>query len=79
MTNQPRQFKHSDVVRAFKAAEAAGVSNPMVQIRCRDGTEISIGGKPDETAAAIPKQASMPAPIKSKKEIVRTAPLEKRR
>ena len=55
MANRPHPFRHRDVVRAFKAASAAGVSNPTVQIRCRDGTEITVaGGKPDEPPAAIP-------------------------
>lgn len=76
MTNQPRQFKHADVVRAFKAAEAAGVSNPTVQIRCRDGTEITVGGKPDEPALAIGKQVKA-APIKPK--TFRPTVTEKRR
>jgi hypothetical protein len=58
VTNQPHQFKHRDIVRAFRAAEAAGVPNPTVQIRCRDGTEITVGGKPGE-AAAIPKKAKL--------------------
>jgi hypothetical protein len=65
VTNQPHQFKHRDIVRAFRAAEAAGVPNPTVQIRCRDGTEITVGGKPDGTAA-IPKQAKA-APVPKEK------------
>jgi hypothetical protein len=64
--NQPHQFKHRDVVRAFRAAEAAGVQNPTVQVQLPNGTTIVIGGaggKPDAAASAISKvrQPSMKA------------------
>ena len=55
MVNRPHQFKHRDVVRAFKAAAAAGVSNPSVQVRCPNGTVITIDSKPDAAAAATTK------------------------
>ena len=57
----PRQFKHSDVVRAYRAAEAVGVSNPTIHIRCPNGSVITIDGKPD-AAVAVPKHPSKPPP-----------------
>ena len=53
--NQPHQFKHRDIVRAFKAAEAAGVRNPSVQVQCPNGYVITIDGKLDTAAAVMPK------------------------
>jgi hypothetical protein len=53
MANQPQPFKHHHIVKAFRAAEAAGVRNPMVSIRLPGGATIAIGSKPDE--AVIPK------------------------
>jgi hypothetical protein len=63
MANQPHQFKHRDVVRAFRAAEAAGVPNPTVQVQLPNGTTIVIGGagaKPD-AAASTRNKAATPA------------------
>ena len=54
MTNQPHQFKHRDIVRAVRAAEAAGMRDPTVRICLPNGTELVGSGKPDEVAAAIP-------------------------
>ncbi len=68
MTNLPNQFKHRDIVRAFRAASAAGVTNPSVKVHCPNGTCITIDSKPDETVAAIPKPAKA-APIKSKRDL----------
>ena len=50
MAAKPRSPVHKpDVVRAFKAAEAAGVRNPRVEIICPNGTVIAISsGKPAE-------------------------------
>ena len=63
MTNQPRQFKHSDVVRAFKAAEAAGVRNATVRVHCPNGSIIHIGsGEQDETAATTPAATKVNKP-----------------
>jgi hypothetical protein len=44
MVTRPLNFKHSDVRRAFRAAEAAGVRNPTVRVVCKDGTELHIAG-----------------------------------
>jgi propanediol dehydratase large subunit len=62
MANQPNQFKHRDIVRAFKAAEAAGVPNPSVQVHCPNGTVITIDSKPEAAAAVIPKPGKVRQP-----------------
>ena len=54
MVTRAHGFRHSDVRRAFRAAEAAGVPNPTVRVVCKDGTELHIaaggaGGKKDAT------------------------------
>jgi hypothetical protein len=68
MVGRPHQFKHRDVVRAFRAASAAGVPNPSVHVRCPNGTVITIDSKPDAAASAIPKpgkaQPSRSRPVK---------------
>jgi len=56
MANQSQPFKHHHIVRAFRAAEAAGVANPTVEVRPPTGATITIGGKPDKVARAIPKR-----------------------
>jgi hypothetical protein len=66
MANQPHQFKHRDVVRAFKAAAAAGVRDPQVEIQFRNGTTIVIGprdagAKPDATAISKASKPRLPA------------------
>ena len=53
MANKPSQFRLRDVTRAFKAAAAAGVSDPSVQVRCPNGTIITIGGKSDLAASVV--------------------------
>jgi hypothetical protein len=59
MAGRPSQFRLHDVKRAFAAAKAAGVSSPRVEVRCPNGSVITIDGKPDETvAAAKPGKAS---------------------
>jgi hypothetical protein len=61
MSNQPHQFKHRDVVRAFRAAEAAGVLNPRVEVRLPSGTVLVIGGaKPDATAPTLAEPRTPP-------------------
>jgi hypothetical protein len=52
MVNRPRDFRHHDVVRAFKAARAAGVDNPSLRIRTPTGTEYFFGG---EVKADVPR------------------------
>ena len=44
VANQPQQFKHHQIVRAFRAAEAAGVRNPSVEVHMPNGTTLVIGG-----------------------------------
>jgi hypothetical protein len=44
MVNRPRDFRHHDVVRALRAARAAGVENPSVRIRVPSGTEYYVSG-----------------------------------
>ena len=64
MANQPQQFKHHHIVRAFKAAEAAGVRNPTVSVRLPNGTTIDIGSKPPAMARpgkAQPASSRKPA------------------
>jgi hypothetical protein len=69
VANQPHQFKHRDVVRAFKAASAAGVSNPSVQVRCPNGTVITIDSKPDAVTAVIPKPGKAPSSRSSRTSV----------
>jgi hypothetical protein len=63
MANRPNQFKHRDIVRAFRAAEAAGVPNPSVRFQCPNGTTITIdSNKPDKVAAVLSKPAKVRQP-----------------
>jgi hypothetical protein len=61
MVTRAHNFRHSDIKRAFRAAEAAGVKNPTIRVVCRNGTELhiggSVGGEP-EVASSKPKRAS---------------------
>jgi hypothetical protein len=63
MVNRAQPFKHSHIVRAFRAAEAAGVKNPSVAVHLPNGTTIDINGKPDATSGT--KRASPPMPVKA--------------
>jgi hypothetical protein len=45
---RPHNFRHADVRRAFRAAEAAGVKNPSVRVVLPSGTEFHIGGEVPE-------------------------------
>src|SRR5262249_31623526 len=56
MVNRPRDFRHHDVVRAFRAARAAGVENPSVRIRVPSGTEYYVSGG----AVEAPQKKSTP-------------------
>src|SRR5262249_22611621 len=38
-------FRHHDIVRAFKAARAAGIDSPSLRIRTPGGTEYHFGGE----------------------------------
>src|SRR5262249_49319504 len=61
--NRPRDFRHHDVVRAFRAARAAGVENPSVRIRTPTGTEYFFGG---EVKADVPKiRGKLTIPVRS--------------
>jgi hypothetical protein len=48
MVNQPHVFKHRDVVRAVKAAKAAGIDASQVKIDPNTG-EITVGPAPGAT------------------------------
>ena len=64
VTNQPHQFKHRDVVRAVRAASAAGVQASEVKVVLPSGASIVISGsKPDQAAA--PKQGKVPPTSRS--------------
>ena len=67
MANRPNQFKHRDIVRAFKAAEAAGVPNPSVQVHCANGATITIDSKPDKVAAVLSKPGKARQPASQKR------------
>jgi|SRR5215831_6107576 len=58
MVNRPRDFRHHDVVRAIRAARAAGI-DPSVRIRTPTGTEYFFGG---EVGASKPKRVPDPGP-----------------
>jgi hypothetical protein len=64
MANQPHQFKHRDVVRAFRAAEAAGVSNPTVQVQLPNGTTLVIGGAGETDETLKPTKAPARKPVR---------------
>jgi hypothetical protein len=63
MTNQPQRFRHHDVVKAFRAATAAGVANPTVRVSLPNGTTLDIGGGPGK----LPRDMAPPKPAKSAK------------
>lgn len=44
MVNRPRDFRHHDVVRALRAATAAGIANPSFTVRLPGGKEYVVGG-----------------------------------
>lgn len=50
MVGRPQSVQYRTIIRAFKAAEAAGVRNPTVRIEGRDGTVLTISGKVEEKA-----------------------------
>jgi len=53
MVNRPRDFRHHDVVRAIRAARAAGIASPSVRIRTPGGTEYYVSG--GEVVAPVKK------------------------
>jgi hypothetical protein len=60
MVNRAQPFRHHDVKRAFRAAVAAGVSNPSVEVRLPTGTTIVIGsgGKPGASVSTTPAKTN---------------------
>jgi hypothetical protein len=61
--NKTQPFKQHHITRAFRAAAAAGVHDPAVEVRLADGTTIVIGpkasmGKPASETASKPVQGS---------------------
>ena len=56
MVNRPRDFRHHDVVRAIRAAQAAGLANPTVKIRVPSGTEYYVSGGEVEAPAKKSKE-----------------------
>jgi hypothetical protein len=65
MTNQPHQFKHRDVVRAVRAASAAGVQASEVKVVLPSGASIVISGSKPNEAAATPKPVKVPPASRS--------------
>jgi hypothetical protein len=57
MVNRPRDFRHHDVVRAFRAAEAAGVKDAHVKIHLPSGTVLHVGSG-GEVPKALPKRSA---------------------
>ena len=53
MANQPHLFKHRDVVRAVKAAKAAGIDASQVTVDPRTGA-ITVGPAPGAAGAGEP-------------------------
>lgn len=52
MANTAQPFRQHQITRAIRAAQAAGVSNPTIEVCLKNGTKIVIGGgKPDEIVA----------------------------
>jgi hypothetical protein len=50
MPRRPCLFRETDVSRAFRAARAAGIANPRVEIS-KDGSISVWAGKPDDVEA----------------------------
>jgi hypothetical protein len=66
MVTRAHNFRHADVKRAFRAAEAAGVRNPTVRVVCRDGTELHIGSAGDKAGKADAAPSAMAKPGKTR-------------
>ena len=61
MVNRPRDFRHHDIVRAIRAARAAGI-DPSVRVRTPDGVEYFFGGEVKsggKTATAVRDPSSV--------------------
>jgi hypothetical protein len=56
MSRSPRDllFKHTDIVRAYKAAKAAGVPHPRIEINKHGTISIVAGDPPKDNGTAPP-------------------------
>jgi hypothetical protein len=64
MVTRTHHFRHADVKRALRAAEAAGVKDPTCTVHLPNGTTMVIGGAGNKVGAATPvksKRSSRPA------------------
>jgi hypothetical protein len=63
MVNKTQPFRQHQITRVLKAAAAAGMSNPTVEVRLLPtGATITVGsGKPDK----IPRHGKQPASSRS--------------
>jgi hypothetical protein len=50
------------VRRAFKAAAAAGIPDPVVRVVCKDGTELHIGSRSSKSATTSPAKRQRTSP-----------------
>jgi len=62
MANRDQAFRQHQLTRALRAARAAGVKNPTVQVRLPNGTQLFVGGGAVEAA---PKKHTTAAVAKS--------------
>jgi len=56
MANQSQPFRQHHIKRALKAAEAAGMRNPMVEVHLPTGTKLIIGSQPAAKTVSKPVQ-----------------------
>jgi hypothetical protein len=56
MVTRAHNFRHADIKRAFRAAEAAGVPNPVVRVVCKNGTELHIAGSDGKSQTPAKRQ-----------------------
>jgi hypothetical protein len=52
MANRSQPFRQHHIARALRAASAAGMQNPTVEVRLPTGATIVIGGAGGKSAAA---------------------------
>jgi hypothetical protein len=57
MANMPHQFKNRDITRCLRAAHAAGVRSPTIEVHLPGGTRYVVGGEvmPEQRGAALGK------------------------
>jgi hypothetical protein len=58
MVTRAHNFRTADVKRAFRAAEAAGVPNPIIRVFCKNGTELHIAAGGKKAAVVRPRAPS---------------------